>query len=80
MREVFTAPLDAQMQAMHDWGRRSGVFVGEEAPIHPAVAAHFGLEWYHPRMVFRWLHRDWSFEDWLEFLLTYEPEVAGAAE
>ncbi len=80
MREVFTAPLDAQMQAVRDWGRRSGVFVGEEAPIHPAVAAHFGLEWYHPRMVFRWLHRDWSFEDWLAFLLTYEPEVAKAAE
>ena len=34
----------------------------------------------HFRMVFRWLHRDWSFEEWLEFLLTYEPEVAKAAE
>ncbi len=80
LRAVFTAPLEAQMLAVREWARRSGVFAGEEAPIHPAVAAHFGLAWHHPQMIFRWQDRDWTFEDWIDFLLRHEPPQARAAE
>ena len=36
----------------------------EELPVHPAVASHFGLAWWHPDLTYRWFGNRLSFRDY----------------
>lgn len=49
--------LDAAMEGYT--GRR------EELPIHPRIARHFGLTWWHPELTYRWHGDRLSFQDYI---------------
>jgi len=37
----------------------------EELPVHPAVASHFGLAWWHPDLSYRWFGNRLPFRDYM---------------
>jgi capsular polysaccharide biosynthesis protein len=73
MREMLKEPYDRLIVAARRWADTTGVFGGEDAPIHPYVAEYFGLKWWSPDMRYRWLREVRSFDEWMDFYLTYEP-------
>jgi Polysaccharide biosynthesis enzyme WcbI len=74
-RKRFSSVIDA----VPDWVASRHAFVGEAAPIHPAVARHFALPWYREDMVYPWQGVDYTFEEWVAFYFAYEPPAAEAA-
>lgn len=71
VRDLFE-PSSAEAGDMFDqWARTTYAFVGGEAPIHPAVAEHFGLQWYDPTARYSWNGDLYSFEEWIAFYLSY---------
>ncbi len=55
--DVRVADLDTATQGFT--GRR------EELPIHPAIAAHFGLAWWKPGHRYRWHANSTTFEEYI---------------
>jgi hypothetical protein len=78
IRDVLKLPYDQLAVAARHWANTSNVFGGEEAPIHPAVAAHFGLKWWRPDLRYFWLGQGRSFDEWIDFYLSYVPVTAGS--
>lgn len=78
MRELIPIGLAGMFAAIDHWRRTSGVFEGEDAPIHPKVAEYFGLKWYSPDLKYRWLECSYTFEEWIQFYLSYEPPAQTA--
>ena len=81
LRDFIKLPYDQLVVLARKWADTTGVFAGEEAPIHPGVGSYFGLEWWRPDLGYRWLGQTQTFDAWNRFLLTYplEGEVAPAA-
>jgi capsular polysaccharide biosynthesis protein len=73
LRSVFGLPYDQLVEGARHWAAESNVFVGEEAPIHPAVAKHFGLTWWRPDQQYVWLGEGRTFDQWIDWYLTYLP-------
>ena len=73
LRSAIGLPYDTLIQAARLWSETSNVFRGEEAPVHPAVAAHFGLRWWHADLQYAWLNTQRSFDAWITWYLTYVP-------
>ncbi len=73
IRDLIKLPYDRLLAAAQIWADTSNVFAGEDAPIHPAVAVHFGLKWWRPNLAYRWLGQDRTFSDWVNWYLTYTP-------
>ena len=79
LRDFIKVPYDQLVVLARHWADTANVFVGEEAPIHPAVARHFDLKWWRPDMRFHWLGRGMTFDEWISFYLTYDPDGAAMA-
>jgi acyl carrier protein len=73
--DLIDLPYDDLVSRAKAWSVESYVFVGEEAPIHPAVATYFGLNWWHRDLRYEWLNERRSFDEWIDFYLTYEPRL-----
>jgi hypothetical protein len=75
-RVLGRSPASAMDEAL-DWmeGRLVEIEreIGEEAPIHPAVAKFFELSWYSESDEYRWIHDAYTFREWVDFYLHYEP-------
>lgn len=48
-------------------------FADCQAPVHPAVAAHFGLAWWNPELRYRQGEAERSFGEWVEWHLREPP-------
>jgi hypothetical protein len=79
LRDLIKLPYDQLIVAARHWADTSGVFKGEEAPIHPAVAAYFGLKWWTPELRYAWLGETRNFSEWMDFYLSYQPPGAEQA-
>ncbi len=65
----------ADPSVVQRWMSRKRPFYGQ-APIHPAVAEHFELEWYDPDTKYQWLGGPYTFNEWTEFYLNYDEKAA----
>ncbi len=74
LRDFIKLPYDQLVVLARGWADTTGMFAGEEAPIHPEVGRHFGLQWWRPDLAYRWLGRARTFDEWNRFLLTYDPD------
>jgi hypothetical protein len=63
--EMVTTELDALLDG----------YTGchEELPVHPRVAAHFGLSWWSPDMKYRWMNNLLSHQDYVLNLIKWTP-------
>ena len=77
LRDLIKRPYDQLLAGARTWADTSNVFAGEDAPIHPKVAAYFGLKWWRPDVRYRWMEQDRTFDEWVEWYLTYTPNAAG---
>ncbi len=73
LRDLVKLPYDQALRHARHWADTSNVFGGEEAPIHPAVAEYFQLEWWRPDMTYAWRDRHWTFNAWMDFYLAHDP-------
>lgn len=73
MRELLKEPYDRLIVAARRWADTTAVFQGEDAPIHPYTAEFFGLKWWSRDMRYRWLGKARTFDEWMDYYLTYEP-------
>jgi hypothetical protein len=76
---LFDQPVTAAVDEAPGWIAIRNPLFGEEAPIHPAVARFFDLEWYRDDLAYRWLGRMFSFDEWTDFNLHYEPTLTPEA-
>lgn len=76
LRDILKLPYDQLITGARVWADTSNVFGGEEAPIHPEVATHFGLGWWQQDMRYSWLDQARTFDQWIDWYLTYTPVVA----
>lgn len=58
----------------------AGRFADQQAPVHPAVAAHFGLAWWSPVLRYRQGDAERSFDEWLEWHLQPAPAAPAAPQ
>ena len=80
LRDLIKRPYDQLLSGARKWADTSNVFAGEDAPIHPKVAAYFGLKWWRPDCRYRWMEQDRTFDEWVDWYLTYVPNAdAGPA-
>ena len=49
----------------------------EECPVHPLVAAHFGLQWYDPDGVYRHHSNAFTYRDYIIRYMRFDPYVRG---
>jgi hypothetical protein len=63
--ELVAIELDALLDGFT--GRR------EELPVHPRVAAHFGLSWWSPDMKYRWMNNLLSHQDYVLNVIKWTP-------
>ena len=73
IRDLVKRPYDQMVTAAQKWAIASNVFGGEEAPVHPKVAAHFGLQWWHPDHRYPWMDQQRNFSDWIDWYLRFVP-------
>ncbi len=79
MLSVLLAELDAPeaVRALVEPYLRSGLFQPRDMPLHPGVAAHFGLTWAGAHLSFRFLSEDYlTFEEWVARFLRCEAHPA----
>jgi capsular polysaccharide biosynthesis protein len=76
LRDLIRLPYDELVVAAKRWSVQSNVFVGEDAPIHPAVANYFGLKWWREDLLYRRMHQSRTFDGWTNWYLTYQPGQA----
>jgi hypothetical protein len=76
LRELIKLPYDQLITAARLWADTSNVFGGEEAPVHPEVAAYFGLQWWTPDHRYAWMNEARSFDEWIDWYLRYDPRPA----
>lgn len=53
----------------------TSLFADQQAPVHPAVAAHFGLAWWSPALRYRQGEAERSFDEWLDWHLQPAPSA-----
>ena len=56
----------------------AAVFADQQAPVHQAVAAHFGLAWWSPTLRYRQGEAERSFDEWLDWHLQPAPAAPAA--
>ncbi len=78
LRDLIQLPYDRLVVGARAWADGSNVFGGEEAPIHPAVAEHFGLRWWRRDLTYAWLAERRTFDQWIDWYLTYVPGIETA--
>jgi capsular polysaccharide biosynthesis protein len=76
LRDLIWLPYDELVRGARVWADTSDVFAGEEAPVHPAVAAHFGLRWWSRDLRYSWLGKHRTFDQWIDWYLRYQPGEA----
>jgi len=59
--------FDAQLLAVTPG--LEGIFADAQAPVHPAVAAHFGLQWWSPSLPYRQGAHERDFSGWVDWHL-----------
>jgi capsular polysaccharide biosynthesis protein len=74
IRDLIRESYEDLMLAARRWIDAANIFRGEEAPVHPAVAEHFGLKWWHRDMNYTWQNQVWTFNSWIDWYLTYDPQ------
>ncbi|MBV9785934.1 MAG: hypothetical protein JO264_19185 [Acidisphaera sp.] len=74
VEDLFETSCVEAAELFDRWAAGTDVFAGAEAPIHPDIARHFGLEWYDPAARYAWNGRLYSFEEWVAFYLSYAPD------
>ncbi len=74
LRDFIRLPYDQLVVLARHWADTSNIFGGEEAPIHPAVAEHYGLKWWRRDLRYSWLGKTHTFDEWIDFYLSYDPE------
>ena len=42
-------------------------------PVHPMVAEAYGLAWWEPDRTWRWYDQQWTFFEYIERYIGYEP-------
>ncbi len=67
LRDLLALPYDAALATTG--AALADSFADTQAPIHPAVAAHFGLKWWHPGLEYAWLGQRRRFTDWIDWYL-----------
>ena len=73
IRDLIRQPYDRLVQGARNWADTSNVFGGEEAPVHPAVADHFGLRWWRRDHRYLWMGQGLTFDEWVDWYLSYRP-------
>jgi len=68
--------FDAQLLAVTPGLER--VFADAQAPVHPAVAAHFGLQWWSPSLAYRQGEAERDFSGWVDWHLRDAAPTANA--
>jgi hypothetical protein len=79
IRDLMKLPYDQLVTLAREWADTSNVFHGEEVPIHPAVAKHFGLTWWKPDDIYRLFGEQYTFDSWIDWYLSYDPAAMAAA-
>jgi hypothetical protein len=62
LRRLPAMPLDAALQAALP--AMAAAVAGDQAPVHPGVAAHFGLAWWRPDLAYAQDGWHGGFADW----------------
>jgi hypothetical protein len=73
IRDLIKRPYDQLVTAAQKWAIESNVFGGEEAPVHPKVAGHFGLQWWRADHRYPWMGQQRNFGEWIDWYLRYVP-------
>ena len=77
---ILARERTAAIDGVSAWVERERIGVGEDSPVHPGIAAFFGLQWYRPDATYQWLGQTYTFEEWADYYLHYEPPVAPTKE
>jgi len=67
-QQIWQAGLEVDLLLRHHRGQDV-----EVAPVHPAVAAHFGLTWYDPDTRYRWRSHEWNFREYILKYIRWAP-------
>ena len=71
-----TGSHDARLAAVRPG--LAALFADQQAPVHPAVAAHFGLAWWSPTLRYRQAEAERSFGEWVDWHLQPAPAAPAA--
>ncbi len=70
-KPIMSTGLVDSVESAAGWMEERAPFPGDQSPIHPTVAEHFGLSWCGPGTKYEWLGAAYTFQEWIAFYLSY---------
>jgi len=68
LRRIDLTSLMDSMNGLDPWPR-------SQLPIHPRVAQHFSIEWWHADMIYRFIDGEYTHDSYIEALATWSYDV-----